>query len=151
MTRSQLVVYLARLFSFVREAQTPNTGQRVEGIQKWSGGVAGDSWCAHFATMVLDIAFQGKSPIPRTGSCDEIMRLAKERGWLTNVAGKGDLFLYVKDGTDAHHVGIVTETWPVGLRGIAGNTSADGKSSNGTGVFEHEIVASVFVRYPRDE
>jgi hypothetical protein len=35
------------------------------------------------------------------------------------------------------------------LTGIAGNTSEDGKSSNGTGVFEHGINARVFIHYPR--
>lgn len=146
-TDSELVG-LARRFLYVREA-SPNAGQRVEAIQRWSGGAKGQSWCAHFATMLLDLAFGGSAPIPRTGSCDEIYQLAKAKGWLTATPAVGDLFLYVRDGTeDAHHVGIVTSVAP--LRGIAGNTSADGKSSNGDRVAEHDISAHVFVHYPRE-
>jgi len=49
---------IARQYLFVREA-SQNKGQRVEAIQKWSGGDAGQSWCCYFVTMVLDICFQG--------------------------------------------------------------------------------------------
>lgn len=140
-------VLVARILSFVREAQIQNTGQRVEAIQHWCGSVKGDSWCADFVTMVLDIAYQGKSPIPRCGSCQEIYELAQQRGWVTNKPVINDLFLYVNENNHAHHVGIVTGVAP--LCGIAGNTSPDGKSTNGTGVYEHEIHATTFVHYPR--
>ncbi len=146
------VIVLARQFLFVREAQTlgQNRGQRVEAIQRWSGGVPGDSWCAQFATMVLDIAYQGKSPILRTGSCQEIYDLAKKNRWVRAVPSVGDLYLYVNEAGHAHHVGIASGVNP--LVGIAGNTSRDGKSSNGDGVYEHEITKPingeiVFVRY----
>src|SRR4051794_17095989 len=88
-------IAIARLFLFVREAPEQNTGLRVEGIQKWSGGTRGDSWCCEFATLVLDICFQGNSPIPRTGSCQEVYDLAKQNGWVTDKPSVGDLFLYV--------------------------------------------------------
>lgn len=52
---------IARQYLFVREAGQ-NKGQRVEAIQKWSGGQQGDSWCCEWATMILDICFQGESP-----------------------------------------------------------------------------------------
>ena len=67
MTRSELVVFLARAFDFVREAQSigQNRGQRVEAIQHWAGGITGESWCMDFATTVLDLAFKGKAPILR--------------------------------------------------------------------------------------
>ncbi len=141
------VIALARQFLFVREAQTlgQNRGQRVEAIQHWSGGRAGDSWCAQWATMVLDIAYQGNAPIPRMGSCQAIMELARKNGWLRSEPAEGDLYLYVNDSGRAHHVGFVTGTEP--LTGIAGNTSESGASSNGDGVYEHAIKAHVFVRY----
>jgi len=65
---------VARQFLFVREASIQNTGQRVEAIQKWGGGIKGESWCCYFATMVLDICFQGKSPIPRLGACQDVYK-----------------------------------------------------------------------------
>ena len=142
-------VVVARQFAFVREAQSvgQNRGIRVEAIQHWSQGQFGDSWCAEFATMVLDLCFQGNAPIPRGGSCQAIYDLAKAKGWVSNVPAPGDLFLYVNDADHAHHVGIVTGADP--LVGIAGNTSKDGTSSNGDGVYEHAITAHVFVHYPR--
>jgi hypothetical protein len=144
-------VAIARLFGFVREAQSlgQNHGQRVNAIQIWSGGPSAlnTSWCCWFVTMVLDLCFQGDAPIPRGGSCQAIYDLANAKGWVSNVPAPGDLFLYVNAADHAHHVGIVTTTDP--LTGIAGNTSSDGTSSNGDGVYEHGFQARVFVKYPR--
>ena len=140
------VVDIARLFSYVRETTIQNRGLRVEAIQHWSQGAYGDSWCAEFATMVLDIYFQGNSPVPRVGSCQIILDLAKREGWVTKTPVPGDLFFYVNQDGHAHHVGFVTQVSP--LTGIAGNTSEDGTSSNGDGVHEHAINTTVFVHYP---
>lgn len=139
---------ICRLFLHVREAGA-NKGLRVNGIQTWSGGASGDSWCCEMATMWLDLYFQGASPIPRLQACQSVYTLAKQQGWLTSAPSVGDLFLYVDANDHAHHIGIVTSVSP--LTGIAGNTSSDGKSSNGDGVYEHAISAHVFVRYPRPE
>jgi len=142
---------LARKFLFVREL-AGNTGARVEAIQRWSGGEKGQSWCAYFATMLLDIHFEGHAPIPRTGSCDEILTLAAKNNWLADVPHVDDLYLYVRDGTDAHHVGIVTDVVGDQFKGLSGNTSADGLSSNGDRVAERLLErkpGTVFVRYPR--
>lgn len=139
---------IARQFLFVREA-SQNKGQRVEAIQKWGGGIAGQSWCCYFATMVLDICFQGNSPIPRFGACQDVYNMAKAKQWLTENPTKDDLYLYVDDNNHAHHIGIITEN----RNGIAGNTSEDGKSSNGNGVYEHELITNPahikYVKYPR--
>lgn len=139
-------VAIARLFLHVREAG-PNTGQRVEAIQKWCGGQAGQSWCCYFATMVLDICFGGKSPVPRLGVCQDVYDLAKKNGWVTTTPSVGDLYLFVTPDDHAHHIGFVTSTDP--LTGISGNTSEDGTSSNGDRVAEHTIGRAVFVAYPR--
>jgi hypothetical protein len=140
-------VDVARLFLHVREAG-PNTGQRVEAIQKWSGGISGQSWCCYFVTMVLDLTFGGTSPIPRQGACQGVYDIAKQQGWVTATPSVGDIYLYVTAADDhAHHIGIVTNVNP--LTGISGNTSADGTSSNGDRVAEHDISARVFVAYPR--
>lgn len=139
---------VARQFLFVRESEQ-NKGLRVEAIQKWGDGQSGQSWCCYFATMILDICFQGNSPIPRLGACSSVYMLAKTKGWLTDNPMQDDLYLYVNDADLAHHIGIVTEN----RNGIAGNTSEDGASSNGNGVFEHSISINPakvkYVRYPR--
>lgn len=145
------IVQIARLFLLVREAG-PNNGQRVNGIQMWSGGkdALGSSWCAWFVTMVMDLFFQGKSPIPRQGGVQAIRTLASQQGWIADTPSVGDLYIYVDTNDHGHHIGFVTSVDP--LEGIAGNTSADGTSSNGDRVAEHGISAGhgtiEFVHYP---
>lgn len=146
-------VDIARLFLHVREAGA-NRGQRVEAIQKWCGGSPGESWCCYFATMVLDLHYQGKAPVPRIGSCDVVLALAKDQGWLTTAPQMGDLYLRLNDPTDAHHIGFVVTPPVAGVfRQISGNTSEDGKSSNGDGVYERDVPLPppdkiAFVRLP---
>jgi len=149
------IVELFRCFRHVREAG-PNTGSRVESIQKWGGGQPGDSWCCWLATMVLDLWFNGflgqDPPIPRLGSCDDVLKLARTNGWLVDMPHVGDLYLYVRGDDDAHHIGLVADVKRDEFAGISGNTSEDGLSSNGTGVFERYIRFAPhikFVRYPR--
>lgn len=139
-------VAIARQFVYVREAGA-NRGLRVEAIQHWSDGQFGDSWCMEFATMVLDIAYQGAAPIPRQGSCEAVHQLAKTAGWIAETPSVGDLALSINDQGLAHHVGIVSSVSP--LKTIAGNTSEDGTSSNGDRVAEHAIadVDKVFIHY----
>ncbi len=141
---------IARQFLFVREAGQ-NKGNRVEGIQQWGGGDAGQSWCCWFATMVLDICFEGSAPIPRTGACQTVYDLAKKNNWVVQVPVVDDIFLYVNDQDHAHHIGIVTKAIEANVVGIAGNTSEDGKSSNGDRVAEHGIGGGHvrYVHYPR--
>lgn len=149
MNTSDLVVFIARLFSHVREA-TANAGNRVEAIQKWGGGSKGDSWCCWFVTMVLDLAFMGKSPIPRLGSCQEVLELARKNGWTHTQGMRGDLALFLNSEGHAHHIGIcISDSYKGFCNVIAGNTSPDGASPNGTGVFEHNTFPSVYVAYPR--
>lgn len=147
---------LARLFLFVREKReadgtTANAGARVEAIQRWCGGEKGQSWCAFFATMLLDIYFGGESPIPRTGSCDDILKWGRENDAVHETPHVEDLYLYVKDGDDAHHVGLVTDVDANGFMGLSGNTSEDGLSSNGDRVAERHLTLkpgkTVFVRF----
>lgn len=145
------VLAIARLFLFVREAG-PNSGQRVNAIQVWGGGTVGQSWCCYFATMVLDLAFQGTAPVPRLGACQAVYELAQQKGWLTDAPAPGDLFLRVADG-HAHHIGFVTRHDGATVGTISGNTSADGKSSNGDRVAERDLTPAagtmVYVAYPR--
>lgn len=139
-------VEIARQFSFVREAGA-NKGNRVEAIQKWGGGNPGDSWCCWFVTMILDICFQGVAPIGRVGACQTVYDMAKKNGWLVTDPQKDDIFLIVNENDHAHHIGFVVNN----VNGIAGNTSGDGKSSNGDRVAEHGLATKgiKFVRYPK--
>lgn len=135
---------VARLFLYVREI-LQNKGNRVEAIQKWGGGSAGDSWCCWWATMILDICFQGLSPIPRGGKVQDVYSLARRSNWLVKDPQKDDIFIYVDDNDHAHHIGFVTEV----NTGIAANTSEDGQSSNGDRVAEHTILSGPHVKYIR--
>ena len=140
---------IMRQFLFVREAG-PNRGLRVEAIQKWCGGVAGASWCCYLATMVLDICFQGASPIPRLGAVQDVYDLARKNGWVVTDPQKDDIYIFVNDADHAHHIGFITD---IPKNGIAGNTSEDGKSSNGDRVAEHGISFgphTKFIRYPKN-
>lgn len=141
---------VARQFLYVREVPQ-NRGQRVEGIQRWCGGRPGDAWCAYFLTFVLDIAFQGKSPLPRTGSCDVLYAVCKESGWLVKDFLPGDLYFRVRDEHDAHHVGFVANGHPGEghFMQLSGNTSEDGTSSEGTGVFERDVMQTSDIRFAR--
>lgn len=121
---------------------------RVEAIQHWSGGQPGDSWCCEFVTMILDICFQGSSPIPRLQACQSVYDLAIKNSWLVENPMKDDLFIYVNDHDHAHHIGIITTEYNTG---IAGNTSADGMSSNGDRVAEHSLSKThiKYIRFPK--
>ena len=145
-------VTIARQFKFVRETLGPNRGVFVEAFQRIGDGKPGDSWCMDFASFVLWVAYQGPSPLPRTGSCDAAYQVAKQMGYLTDTPEPGDVFFRVDRSEDhAHHVGFVTSVSADAIGTIAGNTSEDGLSANGTGVFEHDVAPSpslAFVRLP---
>lgn len=141
------IVAVARHLLFVRE-QAPNDGLWVGFIQRFTGNRPGDSWCASFVCLVLAIAYRGLSPLKITASCQLMLNDARTKGYIvpSREPQVGDLFFYLNPVGVAHHVGFVTAVKP--LSGIAGNTSDDGKSVNGTGVYEHAIDAHVFVRLP---
>ncbi len=136
---------LARRLNFIRET-APNDGAWVSFIQRWTGNHPGDSWCASFVCLILDIAYKGQSPLVKSAACRVLLAEAAAKGWIVDVPQKDDLFFYVKNGV-AHHCGIVSEVLNDGtVVGVAGNTSEDGTSSNGTGVFEHAIQPAIYVR-----
>ncbi len=139
---------VARHFDFVRETEGPNRGYWVNYILRFTGTPEGSSWCAAFTSLVLDIAYKGKSPGLKSASTIAQLNYAKQKGWVVKTPQVDDVFFYVRDDGTPHHTGFVSGLTP--LTGIAGNTSEDGASSNGTGVFEHAInpAICVFVRYP---
>jgi hypothetical protein len=138
---------VARHFLFVRETDGPNRGAFVELFQRFTGNSPGDSWCCSFESWVEDVAYRGHAPTPRTASCAYKLSQATAKGYVVSTPEIDDLYFFIESGV-AHHVGIVTGISP--LTGIAANTSPDGLSTNGIGVFEHEIHAHeiVFVRLP---
>lgn len=147
---------VARHLNFIIETEGPNQGFWVEFLQRRVGGKAGDSWCADFVSLVMNIAYKGQTPLPETGASYDMLRLAHKAGWVVAVPQIDDLFFLIHPDGTAHHVGIVTDAANVAhgqIAAIAGNTSPDGKSSDGTGVFEHGLALSssvVFVRLPKE-
>jgi hypothetical protein len=140
---------VARHFAFVRETLGPNRGHWVAFFQRFCRGQEGESWCADFVSVVLDVAYMGKPPLAPTGSTKAMLSQATVKGYGVTVPRVDDLYFFVRADSTPHHVGIVTDTFP--LSGIAGNTSEDGLSSDGVGVFEHAISSgprTVFVRLP---
>lgn len=140
---------VARRFEFVRETQGANAGYWVNLFQRFAGGQEGDSWCCDFVSFVEDVAYKGDSPSKRTGSCQEKLDHARAHGWEVQTPLTDDLCFSVNGAGHAHHVAIITAG--PHLSAIAGNTSEDGVSSDGTGVFEHLInpANKVFVRLPK--
>ena len=142
---------IARRLSFIRETSGPNRGAWVEFLQRFSHGAPGDSWCAQFTSFCEDVAYRGHPPIVRSGSTITKLNDARAKGFIVLTPRVDDLYFFVNHVGTPHHIGIVTGISP--LTGIAGNTSVTGTSSNGTGVFEHELNADprriVFVRLPK--
>jgi hypothetical protein len=148
MAASLSVVF--RRFSFVSEIGN-NAGAWVQFFQRFCYGKIGDSWCADIESMVEDIAYYGRAPTPRSGSCQVKYTFCKNKGWLVTEPEVDDLFFFVNDG-HAHHIGVVTYKNP--LMGIAGNTNRTGDDDNGQGVHEHKIVPPknnivVYARLPK--
>lgn len=141
---------VARRLTFIRETEGPNKGYWVNFLQRFCGGVEGDSWCADFESFVEDIAYKGKNPTPRSGSTSAKLEYCMKKGLVVVKPQADDIYFYVTDGGLAHHIGIVTGTTP--LTGIAGNTSVDGLSTNGDGVYEHILTVPakniIFARLP---
>lgn len=137
MARIASLIVVARRLAFIRETLGQNRGAWVGFIQRFTGNGAGDSWCASFMSLILDIAYNGQPPLARTASADAMYRECRNKGFLITSPVLGCLFFYLNSDGIAHHVGISTAIAP--LTGIAGNTSPDGLSANGDGVYEHII------------
>lgn len=138
---------IARRFAFVRETEGPNRGRFVEFFLRFTGNVPGESWCASFESVCEDIAF-GKAVTPRTASCQEKLDWAVRKGRVVREPAVDDLVFSINAQGRAHHIAVCSGTSP--LMAVAGNTSPDGLSDNGVGVYEHEInrTGKIFVRLP---
>ena len=128
---------IARRFSFVRETEGLNAGTWVSFFLRFTGNTEGESWCASFVSMVNSIATKGRMTVARTASTIVILNDLRAKGRIVTTPAIDDLVFTVRADGTPHHVGIVTAVNP--LTSIAGNTSSDGVSSNGDGVYEHAI------------
>lgn len=141
------IVELARKFHYLREVGE-NKGLRVESIQHWSGGQSGDSWCMEFIWFLFDVFYEGACPFERVQAVEEFHQTAINNGWVIDAPEAECLVISVTPEGHGHHIAICTVADP--LTTFAGNTSADGLSSNGDRAAEHEVSATskVFVRVP---
>lgn len=135
---------LARKFHYLREAGQ-NQGLRINGLQIWSGGQPGDSWCLEFVWFVLDIWYEGNPPFERMQNVQAFRVMAIAKGWQVATPEPGDLVVSVTDN-HGHHIAFCTVASP--LATFAGNTSEDGASSNGDRAAEH-IVSPIGKEYFR--
>jgi len=143
MTRADI----ARLLAFVQESpRNSNKGRWVEALQRIGETDPGQPWCACFVMAVLDIDYQGKSPLLTTASCEQIYEAAKANGWLTRDPQPGDIFLEINASGAAHHTGIVENVADGIFHEISGNTNDDG-SREGYGVFEKDLRISDLIAF----
>ena len=131
----RLVVPTAEQFvGWVKEATGANDGPWVEAIQRVTGNRRGDAWCASFVAVVLDLAYRGRNPLPRTASCDALLAFARTHERLVPEPEPGDVFLVLKTADDAVHTGVVTRVTPDTVGTIEGNTNPGG-AVDGDGVY----------------
>jgi hypothetical protein len=134
--RRRLVLLIARLWLFVREVpHASNGGRWVEAIQRVGGTGKGNPWCACLVSLVLGLAFGGKSPLPFTASCDVLLEAARAKGWLRTTPTPGCIFLRMVSDTDADHTGFVGEAVDVPWPTVEGNAAESG-TREGVGVLE---------------
>lgn len=141
------LVQFARKFHYLREVGQ-NQGLRVNGIQIWAGGQPGDSWCMELVWFIFDIWYEGKCPFDRVQNVHAFLTLARAKGWVVQLPIPGDLVISLDASGHGHHIAICTEITP--FTTFAGNTSADGMSSNGDRAAEHQVSLGnkAFVRVP---
>jgi hypothetical protein len=138
-TEVRVVLAVARLFLWVREATRKNDGPPVEAIQQSTGNAKGDAWCASFVYFVGRVlnGLGSKWPLPRTASCDELLEFARRKNVLRREPQPGLLGLVMRAEHDAIHVYFVTGLTGATHTTIEGNTNPDG-GREGYGVFERE-------------
>lgn len=84
-----------------------NNGKALREFLKGSGFSPGQPWCAYAMWAVGNKALGSAWPLPRTGDCDVLLRLARKRGVLHTKPKHGDIFLVCATFDDATHTGAV--------------------------------------------
>lgn len=144
----------ASKLTWVRE-EGFNRGKVVSQIITSQGGQVGQSWCMYFVRYCYDIiskALKVRNPLPRTGSCSDMLRRASKYGSGLKVIKttkygyipikKGDIAIF-KSGEfkESHygslwkgHTGIFLSEKREGVHILAeGNTNARGSREGGNG------------------
>lgn len=147
--KDRILTTAEQFVGWVKEATGANDGPWVEAIQRVTGNKKGDPWCASFVSFVLDVAYRGRNPLPRTASCDVLLEHARTHQLLTDTPVPGDVFLVMRNPTDAVHTGIVTTVQDTTVGTIEGNTNSAG-SRDGWGVFvrQRRRAPLHFIRVP---
>lgn len=145
-TRAQVIAAVLAASACAEGAEEvggANAGRFVERVQARTGNRRGDPWCASWVFDVgerMATALGYVWPLPRTASCDALLRAARARGLLRAVPTAGDVFLVLRTDTDAIHTGFVVSV-PAGQgHGFVtreGNTNPTG-GREGYGVFRRQ-------------
>ena len=129
------------------DTKVPNSGPRIDEMQRRAGYNFPVFWCACAVTTWWEEAGLKvfRNAKKQSGSCQDWVNWAKQTGrWsLTPVIGAANIYMDLpKNPKHAHHIGIVAYIFPGGkhLITIEGNTSPIPGDENGTGVF---------VKYPK--
>lgn len=137
MTLAEQIVACARRYQGTVEQPPGSNSNSGPEINQWLAFVhqpPGASYCAAFAcSMVRDARVAlGIESIAFKKSASALHLLELNANLITTDPQPGDLVIF-DHGHGLGHVALVTGPGT----SIAGNTSPDGKSRNGTGVFEH--------------
>jgi hypothetical protein len=140
------LVATARKYLYVRETAGPN----MDGggpIDKWLAAVGcapGASWCAAAACGWVHETAQGLNvTVNWHNSASALALISRNPSFVVKDPTPG-AFIVWDHGHGLGHIALLTDVVsvngvPGGLMAIAGNTSPDGKSREGTGVFEHDV------------
>lgn len=135
MALADRIVAIARTYLGVEEDPIgSNSGPLIDTWLAFVGAHPGDAWCAAFACDVVHEArvAEGMGPLTFKRSGGALRLLIINDALRTTNPLPGDLIIW-DHGNGKGHVSIKTGD----ATHIAGNTSPDGKSRVGYGVFEH--------------
>lgn len=82
-----------------------NDGPIVRACQAVNRGKPGEAWCAHYVSLALLFATDGKPPFALSGGCDELLKAARAAGLERDHPVVPGLFFVMKSPKDAVHVG----------------------------------------------
>lgn len=91
----------------IQEVGGQNRGRAVEIIQKFTGNGPGDAWCASFVARCGKQMLGSDWKLPKTASCDVLLRFAQKNDVLFDKPERGAVFLRMRTPTDAIHTGFV--------------------------------------------
>lgn len=124
------VGYLEKASNSNLDSKTGNAGDKnyTKYARDCFPDLQGLAWCGMFSEWCLVQAF-GKSTANKmvnglSADCDEIAQNFKDAGRWYKTPKKGDLILFIKNGDDYYHVGLVYDVTNSTVYTVEGNTSA---------------------------